>query len=487
MAILHALGWLFVLMAAGQVLPLGLALGRGETAAAQAFAVGLLIAAFFGGALVFTGRGRGWRLSRNDRIVLFVLGWLLVPLVGTVPYVLSGTAPSISAAFFESASGFTTTGATAVSDLATLPTSLILWRALSQWLGGLATLAMLGLLIGPAWVPTGKNPLGADLRVGIRATDAREGLLPIVQLYGLLTVTCLLALLVAGLPPFDAVCLSLATLATGGFMPRDGDLIQYGSAPALIILSVFMLVGAMSIFFVRNVLEFRRAKWWRDGEAKALLALAAGLAVLLTVIMVRDDTSASGMAQTLVIGIATAASVVSTSGFPVSADAHQYLPFILVFLVAFIGGGRESTAGGLKMFRFLALLRQVYAELSTLLHPHGVQKAIREDRKASHIGFENDMRAIWAHLSILLVAIFVLATVLAAQGLNVPNAMLAAVATISNTGGLYEMVALPTQTTLSSFAGLSEPTRLVLSIAMIIGRMELVMVVCLITLVRRPG
>ena len=377
LAVFYILGWLLAVSATAMLIPAAFAVALDPVAVVEAFLFPAVVIGFVGVNMLIAFRGQEYIGGRRQSVFLLASVWLMVPLAGALPLYAAGFPEEFVPAFFEAASGFTTTGATVIVDLASVPSAIIVWRAVLQWMGGLATLLILATVLGPL---VGGDLLDRQFRLVARSEQRSPRQLAetgrtIFLIYGSLTVLCFLSLLLSGLPAFDAFCLSLSTVSTGGFMPREGTIALYGSSMVEIVLAVFMVLGAVSIVWVQAVIfgRWTLVKEMREPFLIGLFVLVLGVALAVALLQESPITGISSLFDAIALGLASAASLISTSGFMVSERAHSFIPFMLVLAICVVGGGGFSTAGGLKVHRVWAMFRQLGRELRLLVYPHGVR------------------------------------------------------------------------------------------------------------------
>lgn len=448
--------------------PAIVALLAGEGEAAYQFLLTCGLTGFVAGGLFFAFQGRRGRITRLHSFVLAIAAWIVPSFIAAVPLAQLGGL-DYGAALFEAVSGYTTTGATVIPDLGALPLSVVFWRAELQWIGGLMTLLLIVLVLAPAGLgglPARHIALveGPQDSGGRRLLDVSRG---IFGAYAVVTMLCIVLLLLTGLPIFDAVCLAFATVSTGGFMPRPGTVGDYANPAAEMVLMVFMLLGATSILWQRMVLRGRwqllrehREDYWVIG-----VAVAVGLAFAVVMANVPELDRLGALREGLFIGI----SAVTTTGFDGISVGFAGLPITVMMVLAIVGGGSFSTAGGIKFFRVGGMFVQAGRELKRLVYPHGVQPM----RFGSQSYDMELMKAIWSHFiaCILLIAFASLAVALFHASYE--GALLATVSAFSNIGGLY---AAPWAEggEWPAYAELDPLAQLVLAFTMIAGRLEVI-------------
>lgn len=471
-AVFHLLGWVLAALAAAMLFPAAIAISEDTLATVQAFIVPAFLVGFLGGCLILAFRNSAVFSTRWDSLFLLGLTWLVIPLAATLPFYYSGFPKDIIPAYFEATSGFTTTGATTIVDLSQTPRGIILWRAVLQWGGGLTTLLSLVAILGPL---SGSHLMDRQLRVIGRSTHGSirhivEALRSITPVYSALTMACFISLVFSDIPPFDAFCLALSTISTGGFMPREGTIALYGSPAAELFLTFFMCCGAVSIVWFKAILQRRWMLARETREPFWIIALILFSGILLCVQLLASSVSLEWREALhfLTIGLATAASIITTTGFLISGEAQNLVPFMVLLGLSFIGAGRFSTAGGLKLYRVISMIRQAGRELRILIYPHGVRPA-RHGEEARDVEI---IRAIWITFAAYIIVLGTLAVLLSAFGLAFQGAMLAGAGALGNIGPVYEMARTANFPDAPSYDAMSATAQLALCAGMIFGRVE---------------
>lgn len=416
-------------------------------------------------------QGRSIKPTPRFGFLLVTVVWLVSCLIGTLPFYFADVGLRFDEAVFESVSGLTTTGATAISGLDDLPRGLLMWRSLLNFLGGIGIIGM-ALLILPS------------LRVGglalfhLESSDRSAKLLPrvsqlaagIVSVYAGMTVLCAILYLMCGMSLFDAVNHAMSTLATGGFSTYDASLGHFGSNAILAVATVFMLAGALPfVLYIRFFLP-RRFKRWRDPQVTLFFALCLVLTLVLTATRMWINEVPLGTA--LLSSAFNLVSVITTTGF-VSEDftIWSHAATGVFFLAMFIGGCAGSTAGGIKVNRIIILYQLVRANFRQVIHPHSVQRLKYGD---DEISIET-LSSVAIFVFLFFLSLLVGTTVLSICGLDLLTAFSAALTAVGNVGPGFGSQIGPA----GNFAELSPPVLWVLSFLMLIGRLELVTVLVL--------
>ncbi|MFP3941328.1 MAG: TrkH family potassium uptake protein, partial [Thermoanaerobaculia bacterium] len=376
--VLRFLGRLLLLLGAAQLVPAACSLFYGEGPDAGAFLVSAALSALAGGALSSAGRGNG-ETYRREGILVVVGGWVLASLFGAVPYLLTATLASPVDALFEAASGFTTTGATVLTDIEAAGRGVLFWRSFTQWLGGMGIIVLFVALL-PELGPGARflyklevpGPTAQALLPHIRDTAS-----VLWRLYLGLTAAEVLLLLLAGLDLYDALTHSFSTLSTGGFSPRGASIAAFASPAVEGIVIVFMILAGVnfSLYF-----GLRHRSGWRavarDPEARTYLAiLGAGTLVTAWALLQSDlyELSGEGVGRALLDSAFQVTSISTTTGFA-TTDFQTWPSFVRMLLVAlmFVGGCAGSTSGSMKVSRMMIGLKAAWREVRLIFSPSTV-------------------------------------------------------------------------------------------------------------------
>lgn len=473
--VLHALGWLLLLLAVAILLPWLTALYNGESQSVIAFTLSLLCAGFVGGALVMAFRDVKQQPSKHDLLTLVVVGWLAIPLFAAVPFFVSGFLGNLTDAYFEAISGFTTTGASVIPSLDDVDRAIIMWRAVLQWFGGWASIVMGAAVLAPLGVG------GMELRVSpltradkSRALDRFRGTAEAVGgIYSVFTAAAFLSIWAGGIPPFEAFCLALSTISTGGFMPSDTALAEFGAPWAMVFLFVFMGLGASNFATHRAGFRGRWGEYREDPELVYLGAAVLAAGVLFGFLALGET---GDVVAALGNGLFLAMSLISGTAY-MSPDPSLNAGLSSVFAIGLVlvGGATLSTAGGIKLMRIALLVKQSSRELKRLTHPRGI---IRTNFGRRSISIQI-MKSVWSFFVLFLVVFALLAALLAASGLGFEAALVAAASAIGNAGPAYDLVRDSMQGGSPSYPEMTEVTKWILMAGMVLGRLELLALVAL--------
>lgn len=468
--VLRTLGGLMLFLGAALSLMIPLALAFDDGTAA-AFA-GAAAAAAVPGGLLFRQIRPGRELGHREGFAIVTFGWIVYAAIGALPYLFAGIASTPVDAFFEAMSGFTTTGSTVFVGLDTMPRSILLWRSLTQWIGGMGiivlTLAILPFLgIGGMQLFQAEVPGPTTDRLSPRIQDTAKALW---QVYIALTVLEMLLLGASGMTAFDAVCHALTTLATGGFSTRDASMSAWGARPQWIV-TAFMFLAGVNFNLHWYALRRRSLRGYLGSTEFRVYLGAVLVASGLLALDLWAGGHGRGLEQTLRAAIFQSISIITTTGFG-SADYETWPHFsqALIFSLLFVGASAGSTAGGMKIVRLLLIAKYAFHQVLRLVHPRGI-RILKLDGKRVEAEV---LQGVLGFVAIF-VTMFVGGTmVLSATGLDYMTAASSTVTALANVGPGFGAVG-PTE----NFAGLPQAAKAILSVLMLLGRLELFTVLVL--------
>lgn len=415
-------------------------------------------------------------------VVLLVFVWGSLCLLGALPF-LYLTEASFGDALFESVSALTTTGATLFERTPSQEGSLILWRHQWAWIGGALTLVSIILILMPARIgglPEGEVVLPGYKRVSVKTGEGFLSVaLGIIGVYCLLTLLCFGLLIATGISAFDATCLSLSALSTSGLTPDGRGSLPYGNSSVELVLIIFMFLGGTGFIWGGTFLRWckrtaqtaRLETIWILGSIGSLLLLF--LFSFWRVQLKEGENPLFGIGQAAWNGLFTATSLVTSTGFERTAGSFFKIPIPLLLFFAFIGGATLSTAGGLKAYRFLQMLRQSKRELNKLIHPHSIQR----DLTGSPERDIRPIKAIWAYFTASVLFLAGASLIFTLEPLSYEAALVCAVSLLANIGPLYSSGSFPDGSifwpNFSEFGSVSKYTAAML---MFFGRLEILAV-----------
>ncbi|MBT8046878.1 MAG: potassium transporter [Xanthomonadales bacterium] len=425
--------------------------------------------------IYFPVRKARQELRLRDGFLIVVCAWLALVLVGALPFVLL-TSPDLSYvdAVFESMSGLTTTGATIVTDIDALPRAVLYYRQQLQWLGGMGIIvlavAILPMLrIGGMQLYRAETPGPMkDAKLTPRITETAKALWLI---YVGITVTCVFAYWLAGMKLFDAVGHAFSTVAIGGFSTHNDSLAFWNNPTVEIVAIVFMAIAGIN--FALHFTAWRRATtqpYFMDPELKVYASLLIAFAIIVSFALYVTGTYDT-LAASFRYGIFQVISSMTTTGFT-TAPFYSWGGFIpvLLMLLAFIGGCAGSTAGGMKVIRIILLYRQSIREVQRLIHPHAVIPVKIGGQKTS----DTVISAVWGFFFLYIANFAVMTILLTATGLDAETAYSTVGACITNLGPALGDAGV-------NYAGLNDVAKVILSFAMLLGRLEIYTLLVLLT------
>jgi trk system potassium uptake protein len=445
-----------------QILPLVAALIFDEPAWPWLLTAG--VAALVALAFALAGRPRSRTLRPRDAYLVVACGWLLASAVGALPYLATGVLDP-GDAFFESVSGFTTTGSSVMVAIGEAPRGLLLWRSLTQWIGGMgiilfgvAVLPLLGIGGMQLFRVEVPGPVKDKLRPRVIETARR-----LWAIYVGLTALEWGALRLAGVDAFEALCHAFTTLATGGFSTRDASIGGFQSATVEWIVVVFMILGGVNFVLHYRVLTGGARLAWRDAELRYYLGVLIVATLLLVPLLPAAHAATVGDAlRNAVFGVVT---ITTTTGYG-TVDFGQWgaLAQIVLLQLMILGGMAGSTSGGVKSLRVVIGFRALRVAVERLVHP----RAVRPVKYGGHGVPEEVMAGIWAFFTAYFALAALATAVVAAAGYDVITAVSSALTALSNVGPGLGAVG-PHE----NFAHFPGSVKLVLSACMLAGRLEI--------------
>ena len=445
-----------------------------------------LITVIVGVLLMFFTRNRQREIKKREGYIVVTFGWIFMALSGTLPYVVSGAIPSFTNAFFETMSGYTTTGASILNDIESIPKGVLFWRSLTHWIGGMGiivlAIAILPLLgIGGMQLFTAESPGPSADKLKPRITDTAKRLWFI---YVGFTFAETLLLRVAGMGLFDAANHAMSTMATGGFSTKNASAAYWNDNPLIqYIIIVFMFLAGVNFVLSYFGFKGRVQRVLHDDEFRWYVGFLTFFTLITaTVIYFQVDVGLSSIDHPQVLGKAESAfrhalfqvlAIVTTTGF-VTADYTMWTPFltILFFGMFFLGGSAGSTSGGMKVMRHTIMIKNGIMEFKRTLHPHAILpvrfngKEVRYEIVFNILGF----------FILYLLSFIIGAVVLASMGLDFPTAIGGAATSLGNVGPAFGSLG-----PVNNFEALPSAGKWWCTFLMLIGRLELFTVLILLT------
>ena len=429
----------------------------------------LLLSAIFTGTiglgfLLKIGKNYKKNIGKREGYLIVALTWVVISFFGTLPFLLSGSIPNFTNAFFETISGLTTTGASILTDIESVPKSILYWRSMTHWIGGMGiivlTVAILPFLgIGGMQLMVAEMPgLQPDkLHPRITATAKRFW-----GIYVLFTVAEVLLLWAGEMDFFDSVNHSFATMATGGFSTKNDSIMGFGPYSQYIII-LFMIFAGTNFTLHYYALHRKFDKIRENQEFKVYLGIIAFVTLYVTIgLVLKMD---SGIEQSFRDALFTTVSILTTTGFVTAnyIEWHYYI-WIFIFALMFIGGSAGSTGGGMKIIRHLLLVKNSWLEMKRAIHPQAIIPVKYNHKSVPKEIISNVMAFFLIYVLIFAFGVFVLALV----GLDFETSIGATIAALGNIGPGIGGVG-----PIENYASFSPFTKWFLSFLMLLGRLEL--------------
>ncbi len=463
--VLRLLGKLSLAFCAVILVPLAAALLQ-DRANISVFAATLLLGLSV--TLIFQACGSQRRIGKlrvREAVAVMGCGWLYVCLMGAVPYFLSGIMDPITC-IFESVAGFTTTGVTTVDSYSRFPVSILVWRCLTHWFGGIGVI-MLFITIMPQMTGSTSYLFNTEQSGGMAERTLpriKESAMMLLFVYSTLIVVEIFLLLAGGLDPYRSINMAIATMATGGFSFYHDGLVAFDSLYIEVICVIFMIIASTNFSLFYKLWHADWQKLAKDVEYRFYLAILVAASAALTANLYFSGCKPVFW-EALRHGIFQAVSFGSTTGF--ASDDYSLWPSFsqyLLFLLMFVGGCSGSTAGGIKIIRFLVLLKAAWAELIHTLHPQMVQVVRVGGRTIDSRIVGNVTRFFFLYIF----AFMVLSILISLCGFSLMDSMGIIAATMSSVGPAFGAMG-PTQ----SYGILSPFGQLVVIVSMLLGRLEI--------------
>jgi len=469
--IISLVGILSVGLGVLMLAPMGVCLLYDEPAW-RAFLGGAITSGVLGAALFWLFRNpTSHELSHREGMAIVGISWVVAGLLGGVPLFFSGDFPTYTDAVFEAVSGFTTTGASVLTNIEGSGKGVLFWRALTHWLGGMGfvvlSLAILPLVgVGGMQLFKAEVPSPTPDRLAPRITDTAKVLW---KVYAGITAAEVFLLMAGGLDWFEAVCQAFATMATGGFSTRNASIAGFNSAYVDWVITLFMVLAGMNFTLHFLVLRGGWRAFWRDEEWRLYMGIfvASSLIIALGLFAMADK----GIADSLCLAAFQVATILTTTGFA-TADYSLWPALCLGLLIPlmFIGGCAGSTGGGPKVMRVLVILKQSLSEFRRLVHPRLVAPVRLNGRNVDR----QVVSSVYSFMGLYMGAFTLTGLLLAAMGMGLLEAFSASIACLGNIGpGLGSVGPV------GNYAHLPAMAKWLLSAAMIVGRLEVYTVLVL--------
>lgn len=465
-SISRTVGLILLITGIFQLFPLLIAVIDHEPRNILAYIESLCLILLVGSALLLFSRGGNRMFSAQEGFAATGLSWIFMSAFGALPFFLSGQIPSYVDAFFEMVSGFTTTGASILTDVEALSRCNLFWRSFSHWLGGMGVLVFL-----LAVVPGARKNGGTGIYL-MRAESPgpsvdkltphlRQTAMILYGIYILLTALCIGCLLLGGMPVFDSFCIAFGTAGTGGFAIKNSSMGGYSYFLQTVVTVFMFLFGVnFSLYYMLLLRKFKAV--FKNEELRLYFGIAAGSIVLITI-------NISRMYNTVYEAVHHAAfqvvSIMTTTGYG-TVDFEQWPAFSKAILLSlmFIGASAGSTGGGLKVSRVLLLMKSIRRTIRKALHPRRVQPVYMDGRAVSEEVCDN----VNAYLAIYCVILVLSFAIISVDGFSIGTNFSAVASCFNNIGPGFELVGAT-----QNFSIYSDLSKIILSLDMLLGRLEI--------------
>lgn len=467
--IAHLLGIILLIEAALLLFPMAVALICGESPIPYLLTDAILLAVSLPTVL---RKPQNTRIFAKDGFVCVAAAWVLLGAFGALPFVFSGAIPNYISAFFETVSGLTTTGATVLTEIESLPRGILFWRSFTHWIGGMGVLVFMLAILPLAGGQT-MYLMRAEVpgpTKGKLVPKMRRTALILYGIYVALTVILIAILLLCRMPLYDAMVNAFATAGTGGFSVLNDSIAGYHNPAAEWVLAIFMIVFGVNF----NLYYFVLIRRWRDAvkneELRVFLLLVLATTAVIAVNTWKLYESAEACIRTAFFQVTT---IISTTGFATADfDLWPELSKALLVMLMLTGSCAGSTAGGLKLSRVIILIKSTFREIRHVLRPRSVN-VVRLDGEAVS---DETVRSATGYLALYFILIVLTVLLLSLDGYSLETNLTATLACINNIGpGLKEVG--PT----GNFAGYSLFSQVLLSLNMLLGRLEIMPVLILLS------
>lgn len=465
-SISRTVGLILLITGIFQLFPLLIAVIDHEPRNILAYIESLCLILLVGSALLLFSRGGNRMFSAQEGFAATGLSWIFMSAFGALPFFLSGQIPSYVDAFFEMVSGFTTTGASILTDVEALSRCNLFWRSFSHWLGGMGVLVFL-----LAVVPGARKNGGTGIYL-MRAESPgpsvdkltphlRQTAMILYGIYILLTALCIGCLLLGGMPVFDSFCIAFGTAGTGGFAIKNSSMGGYSYFLQTVVTVFMFLFGVnFSLYYMLLLRKFKAV--FKNEELRLYFGIAAGSIVLIAI-------NISRMYNTVYESVHHAAfqavSIMTTTGYG-TVDFEQWPAFSKAILLSlmFIGASAGSTGGGLKVSRVLLLMKSIRRTIRKALHPRRVQPVYMDGRAVSEEVCDN----VNAYLAIYCVILVLSFAIISVDGFSIGTNFSAVASCFNNIGPGFELVGAT-----QNFSIYSDLSKIILSLDMLLGRLEI--------------
>ncbi len=469
--IIKVLGSLLLFKAVALLPSLGISIYMGESDTSAFLHSILLLLAF--GVPMFKRKVSSRRIRPKEALMIVSFGWILASVFGALPFVLSGSIPSFIDAFFETVSGLTTTGATIIDNIEVLPKGILFWRSFTHWIGGMGilvlTVAILPMIgVGGFQIFKAESPGPISDKLVPRIKDTAKIL---YTAYLAITILEVVFLMFGGLNLYEALIHTFGTVGTGGFSTKNNSIAAFNSSYIETVIAIFMIASGVNFALYYDAYKRRWRDIFSNSELKLYLTIVAASIIFITLNL--NGRLYSSLMETFRHVLFQVGSIITTTGYS-TVDYDQWTTFskAILFILMFVGGCAGSTAGAIKNIRLLVLFKMIKREFGKIMHPRAVIPVNIQGKTLS-----GDVVANITSFFFLYVLVFIVGTLLISlEGIGLVSAASSVAATLGNIGPGFDFVG-PTRT----YSLFSVPSKLLLSLLMLLGRLELFSLLILMT------
>ncbi len=472
-SIINILGILLCIESAAMIIPMFYDLYYGNNDWIHFF-YSSLITFIIGSVLFISFRKKNIKLGIRQAFVLTISSWMIISIFGAIPFVYSSSSLSYTDAFFESVSGITTTGATVISNLNSLTEGILIWRSLLQWFGGIGI-----IVLAMAILPT--LQIGGMQLLHMEHDDPYEKTIPKVNrfvlelfiLYIILSIICGILYFFSGMSVFDSVIHAMTTISTGGFSNYDQSFANFNSYKIEIVAVIFMIIGSLPFVLYLQFLHNQKKFFIKDDQVKLFFIIITAV-IVVTTLWIRE-TKSLDLILSFRISLFNITSILTGTGYSSSNFSNWgSYGLVIMMIIMFIGGCAGSTTGGIKIFRLQILFRGAIAQIKKLTQPH----AVFVMRFNGNTVNENTYNSVMGFFFMYIFLFITSAISLSFFNMDFITAFSASASAISNVGpGLGEIIGPA-----SNYFSLNDGAKWILSITMIIGRLEIFTVLVLLSI-----
>ena len=478
-AISRNVGYALLVSALFMLMSIGVSMFNGNDSALTALIISFLITAI-SGAFPFIFVRSSQTLTMKDGYMTIFLSWLLSFVFGMLPYALWGGPFTVVNAWFESVSGFTTTGATILENVEMLPPSLLFWRSSTHFIGGLGVVVFLLLVIpnsSPVRLRLTQMELSSLSRDAYNSR-ANKTVFIFASVYFALMISAFISYLIAGMSPFDAICHAFSVAATGGFSTKTASIGAFGSDWISGITIVFMLLGSIHFGIIFAVFVGRSLRPLRNAVLKYYLATLA-LMIVMTVLSLKWQGASESWGRAVMDGTFQIVSYATTSGFATADNsAWPMLPCFLLVIMSVQCGCAGSTTGGIKCDRFLMLWKSIGRHIKQSIHP----SAVREIRIGGTIIHDDDLYPSILYIAMYFLVMIVSVVVCLIVGDSSSDALTGTLSCLGNVGPAIGDIG-----SMGNFNALTGTTKLMFTLDMFLGRVEIYPLLAAVSLIFKPS